>query len=100
MRRPPELFRSADEVGAATLNGYTHVMRRVWKSFQTLIGVLAVRGRPTVYLQYQPMHSRISAPDQRRFWSNGVAPILLHVTPQEVQIYSGLRSPALQGEDV
>ena len=99
-RRPPELFRSADEVGAATLNGYTHVLRRAWKSFPGLVGVLSVRGRPTVYLQQGPDHSRISVPEQRRFWSNGVAPILMRVTPQEVQVYSGLRSPALAAADV
>lgn len=99
-RRPPELFRSADEVGAAALNGYTHVLRRAWKSFDDLVGVLSIRGRPTVYLQYRPDHGRITVPDQRRFWSNGVAPILVRITPQEFQVYSGLRPPALAGEDV
>ncbi len=99
-RGPPELFRSANEVGEATLNGYTHVLRRAWKNFDGLVGVLSVRGRPTVYLQYRPDRGRISAPEQQRFWSNGVAPILVRITSQEVQVYSGLRSPAMAGEDV
>lgn len=99
-RRPPELFRSADEVGSTDINGYTHVLRRAWKCFEDLIGVLSVRGRPTVYLQYRPNQTRISALEQRRFWSNGVAPILMRVTPSEIQVYSSLRSPALDGEDV
>src|SRR5262245_18829071 len=99
-RKPPELFRSIDEVGSARLNGYTHVLRRVWKDFEGLVGVLSVRGRPTVYIQSKPLNGRISEREQRRFWSNGVAPILMRVTPQEVQVYSGLRSPALNGEDV
>src|SRR6266478_7809239 len=90
-RRPPELFRAADEVGSAILNGYTHVLRRAWKSFRDLVGVLSVAGRPTVYLQYRAEHSRISVPEQQRFWSHGVAPILVRVTPEEVQIYSGLK---------
>jgi hypothetical protein len=50
-RKPPELFRSAAEVGSAAINGYTHVLRRAWKNFDNLRGVLSVRGRPTVYLQ-------------------------------------------------
>lgn len=99
-RRPPELFCSAEEVGAATLNGYTHVLRQAWRNFPGLVGVLSVRGRPTVYLQQRPDQGRISAQEQRRFWSNGVAPILVRITPQEIQVYSGLRSPALAGEDV
>lgn len=99
-RRPPELFRSADELSAAPVNGYSHVLRRAWKSFDDLLAVLTVRGRPTVYLQHRYRDGRISLPEQYRFWSNGVAPILVRLTPQEVQVYSGLRSPALADEDV
>lgn len=97
-QRPPELFRSAVEVRYGPLNGYTHVLRRAWKNFSNLIGVLAIRGRPTVYIQERD--GPITMIEQRRFWSNGIAPILLRVTPQEVQIYSSLRPPALSGEDV
>ncbi len=99
-RRPPELFRSAAEVAEAPLNGYSHVLRRAWKDFNPLLGVLNVGARPTVYLQSQADDGPISRPDQRRFWSNGVAPILVRVTPQEVRVYSGLRRPALPDEDV
>src|SRR6516225_3634015 len=81
-RKPPDLFRSIDEVGAAKLNGYTHVLRRVWKDFRGLVGVLTVGGRPTVYIQNHPADGRISEFEQRRFWSNGVAPILMRVTSQ------------------
>ena len=99
-RRPPEFFRSADEVGTAPVSGYSHVLRRAWKSFDGLLGVLTVRGRPTVYLQHRGHDGRISHSDQYRFWSNGVAPILVRLTPQEIRVYSGLRSPALENEDV
>src|SRR5262249_23927593 len=81
-------------------NGYTHVLRRAWKNFDNLFGVMSVRGRPTVYFQGHERDGRISIAEQRRFWSNGVAPILVRFTPQEVQVYSGLRPPALMGEDV
>jgi len=99
-RRPPELFRSAAEAAEAPLNGYSHVLRRAWKDFDPLLGVLNVGGRPTVYLQSQPDDGPISRPAQRRFWSNGVAPILVRVTPQEIRVYSGLRSPALADDEV
>lgn len=99
-RKPPEFFRSYSEVGAAPLNGYTHVLRRVWEIFDGLLGVLSVHGRPTVYFQHQTREGRITLSEQRRFWSNGVAPILVRVTPQEVQVYSGLRPPALDAAEV
>ncbi|MCH7873490.1 MAG: hypothetical protein IID33_17465, partial [Planctomycetes bacterium] len=99
-RGPPDLLRSVAEVRNATLNGYTHVLRRAWKSFDGLLGVLSVRGRPTVYLQYRPRDGRISPEEQRSFWSHGVAPILVRSTPKEIRVYSGLSSPALEGEDV
>jgi hypothetical protein len=99
-RRPPELFRSLIEVADTPVNGYSHVLRRAWKDFDPLLGVLSVGTRPTVYLQGQRDDGPISRPDQRRFWSNGVAPILVRVTPQEVRVYSGLRPPALLDEDV
>lgn len=99
-RGPPDLLRSDAEVGDAPLNGYTHVLRRAWKSFDGLLGVLSVRGRPTVYLQHRTRDGRISPKEQRSFWSHGVAPILVRSTPQEIQVYSGLSSPALEGEDV
>ncbi|MCH8148695.1 MAG: N-6 DNA methylase [Planctomycetes bacterium] len=98
-RRPPDFFRSPSEVGDAPLNGYSHVLRQVWKSFDDILGVLSVHGRPTVYFQHQARDGPITLLEQRRFWSNGVAPILVRVTPLEVQIYSGLRPPALEGED-
>ncbi len=99
-RGPPDFFRSSSEVGAAPLNGYTHILRRVWKSFDGLFGVLSVRGRPTVYLQHRAQEGRITLQEQRQFWSNGVAPLLVRVTPQEVRVYSALRPPALDAAEV
>jgi hypothetical protein len=99
-RRSPELFRSLAEVAAGPLNGYSHVLRRAWKTFDGLSGVLNIEGRPSLYIRTDAEPGRISLREQRRFWSQGVAPMLVRVTPEEVQIYSGLRSPALDGEDV
>jgi len=99
-RKAPELFRSAADIAASPVNGYTHVLRRAWKSFDGLLGVFSVRGRPTLYLQESIDRGRISVREQQRFWSNGVAPMLVRVTPDEVQVYSGLRTPALPGEHV
>jgi hypothetical protein len=99
-RRPPEVFRSGAQVAEGPLTGYSHVLRRAWRSFDRLLGVISVRGRPTVYVQEGEKSDTISFQEQRRFWSHGVAPILVRVTPDFAQVYSGLRTPALVGEDV
>ncbi len=99
-REPPELYRSAADVVIGPVNGYTHTLRRAWKSFDDLVGVLSVQGRPTVYIEECATDDRIGYQEQRRFWSNGVAPILVRVAPREIQVYSGLRPPALADEDV
>src|SRR5262245_303330 len=99
-RGPPEFFRSQDEVKAAALNGYAHILRRAWRNFDGLVGVLSVRGRPTVYVQQRDADGRITVGEQRRFWSNGIAPLLIRATPSEIQVYSALRSPALVPEEV
>lgn len=99
-RQAPDLFRSAAEVAAQRPNGYAHVLRRAWKSFDGLFAVLSVEGRPTIFFQEGSTDTQITLTEQRRFWSHGVAPILVRVTTQEVQVYSGLRSPALKQEDV
>jgi hypothetical protein len=97
---PPELFRSVAEVVSAPLSGYSHVLRRAWKAFDGLEGVLNIDRRPSLYVQRGATPGRISLHEQRRFWSQGTAPLLVRVTAEEVQIYSGLRSPALDGDDV
>src|SRR5437588_418647 len=97
-RRPPELFRSAAEVAEGPLNGYSHVLRRAWKAFDGLAGVLNINDRPSLFIQRAATVGRISRHEQRRFWSQGTAPMLVRVTSEEIQIYSGLRSPALDGE--
>jgi hypothetical protein len=99
-RRPPELFRSLGDVISGPLNGYSHVLRRAWNAFDGLAGVLSIDKRPSLYVQLAPTPGRISLHEQRRFWSQGTAPMLVRITGEEVQIYSGLRSPALDDEDV
>lgn len=99
-RKAPELFLSTDDVAAQPVNGFTHVLRRAWKSFDGLVGVLSVAGRPTLYVQESTKQGRITVREQQRFWSNGVAPMLVRVTPDEVQVYSGLREPARAGDNV
>jgi hypothetical protein len=99
-RAPPDLFRSAAEVMSAPVNGYAHVLRRAWKTFPAMTGIFCAQSRPNLYIQSTGSRGRITLTEQRRFWSQGVAPMLVRVTPEEVQVYSGLRVPALVGEDV
>lgn len=99
-RTAPEVFRSIQEVSGSPINGHTHALRRAWKSFNNLIAVFSIRGRPTLYVQHSPDRQRLNFKEQQKFWSHGVAPMLVRVTPAEIQIYSSLRTPALEGESV
>ncbi|MCK4660754.1 MAG: N-6 DNA methylase, partial [Phycisphaerae bacterium] len=99
-RRPPELFRSDNDVAKAPPSGYTHVLRRTWESFDGLIAVLAVRRRPTVFLQECADNARITARQQQSFWSQGIAPLLVRLSPSDIHVYTGLRTPALDDNDV
>src|SRR3954464_5853235 len=80
-RKPPELFRSPEEVTSSPVNGYAHVLRRTWRSFDNLLGVFSISGRPTLYVQEGSDRRGLTRKEQQRFWSSGIAPMLVRVTP-------------------
>ena len=61
----------------------------------------ASRTAPLLYFKELP---RIEPQEvwglHRRFWNQGLAPVLILITPREVHVYSGLATAPEVGEDV
>jgi hypothetical protein len=72
---------------------HTHVVRRAFDLLR-LDGVLCTQNAPIVYIK---LVSKIRFEDvvalHRRFWNHGGAPVLLVISPNEVQVYSSLTRP-------
>jgi hypothetical protein len=73
---------------------YSHYLRQAWTELG-LSGVLCVDGRPTVYLceagDFTPDEKR----ERHRFaWNQGLVPLLIFVTPNQVEVHSTIKMPA------
>lgn len=97
---PPNLFTNPSQFLGPSTVAQAHAMRRAFEEMK-LSGILCVQKLPVVYFREV---SRISAEGvrdlHRRFWSQGLAPMLALITPTEVFIYSGLILPAQEGQEV
>jgi hypothetical protein len=76
---------------------YAHYLRQAWEELN-LGGVLCVDGRPTVYLCES---KRFSVEQKRKcqifVWNQGLVPLLVFLTPGQVEVHSGVRMPAKPG---
>ena len=76
---------------------YAHYLRQAWSELE-LSGVLCVDGRPTVYLcagaRFTPQQKR-----QRHgyVWNQGLVPLLLFLTPDNVEVHSTVKKPERDG---
>lgn len=98
---PPVFFRSYKEIEEHSgRHPYSHLMRRAWESME-LCGIFCVDRKPTVYFKeverIDPGQIRIL---HRQLWNQGVATLLVVVSPEEVQAYSGLAYPAREQDEV
>lgn len=100
-RRSPEFFDSIEEFNAGTRSiSQAHAMRRAWKDLE-LDGILCINNAPYIYfkevsgINYDQMREL-----HRQIWNQGIAPLLVVVSPTEVQVYSGLALPAREEQDV
>ena len=94
-REPPAFFSSPQEIdqtgSAAPL---PHALRRAFKELQ-LDGILCLEKTPIIYFrQIDQIEPEEVARLHRLFWNQGVAPILVLITPHQVHVYSGLTLPA------
>lgn len=100
-RDPPYFFGEKADLDAISRPvPQAHAMRRAFDSMQ-LDGILLLQNSLMVYFKevakIQPQQMRSL---QRRFWNQGLSPILVVIDPQDVYIYSGLTPPPDDEEDV
>jgi hypothetical protein len=99
-RRPPEFFRSRGQIDATGRVPQAHVLRRAFDGL-ALDGILCRSNAPFLYFKEVP---RIEPQEvwklYRRFWNQGLAPVLILITPGDVHIYSGLAKAPDVAEDV
>lgn len=77
----------------AALLPYSHYLRQAWSEL-SLSGVLCVDERPAVYLcagtRFTPQQKR----ERHRFvWNQGLVPLLIFLTPDQVEVYSAVKKP-------
>lgn len=86
--------RLADIEADPHMIGYVRVLRRAWDEFK-LASVYCVNRVPTLYRVNVPgiVSAKTLRSYHHRFWSQGVASILLVVDEKTVHIFSGLQPP-------
>jgi len=100
-RDPPYFFGEKATLDATSRPvPQAHAMRRAFDSMQ-LDGILLLQNSLAVYFKevakIQPQQMRSL---QRRFWNQGLSPVLVVIDPQDVHIYSGLTPPSDDEEDI
>jgi len=72
---------------------YSHYLRQAWSEVG-LSGVLCVDGRPTVYLCEGTRFTAEQKRARHRFaWNQGLVPLLVFVTPNQVEVHSTVKMP-------
>ncbi|MCP4702216.1 MAG: hypothetical protein GY862_35960 [Gammaproteobacteria bacterium] len=97
---PPVFYRSSAEIAEdAGRPPYSHLMRQAWESMG-LNGIFCVDHKPTVYFKQvkQADSDKIHVFCQQ-FWNQGIAALLVLITPKEALVYSGMNLPAGDQEE-
>jgi len=93
-RTAPQFFRdpsefSQDEGASASIPA----IRRAWTALD-LDGVLCLSGSPLVYFKEFSSHDPVALMKlHEAAWNNGLAPLVVAITPREVRVYSTLALP-------
>jgi SAM-dependent methyltransferase len=78
---------------------YAHYLRQAWTEVG-LSGVLCVDGRPAVYLCEGARFTSEQKRDRQRFvWNQGLVPLLIFLTPNQVEVHSAVKMPEKEPTD-
>jgi SAM-dependent methyltransferase len=78
---------------------YAHYLRQAWNELN-LSGILCVDSRPTVYLCAGSLFSVEQKRQRHRFvWNQGLVPILIFLTPSQLEVHSAIKKPELTKND-
>jgi N-6 DNA Methylase len=76
---------------------YAHYLQQAWAELN-LAGTLCVDRRPTVYLCEGKRFTTAQKRERQRFvWNQGLVPLLVLLTPGQVEVYSGVCKPLKPG---
>jgi hypothetical protein len=97
--RSGSFFANADDLsGQTTVAPHAHVLRRAFGLLK-LDGVLCDQAAPLIYFKRVAQIQADEIRDlHRQFWNHGGAPILVLISPREVQVYSGFARPIAQAD--
>jgi hypothetical protein len=100
-RKPPEFFHHKDDLEkVAASASQAHALRRAFDTMK-LDGIACLDGVPMIYFREM---ARIEAEAVRallrQFWNQGIAPILVLISGDEIHIYSSLAPTVSDVEDV
>lgn len=89
--KPPQLFLSKDEIGPGAPQ--PHALRRAFERL-SLSGVMCLGGNVVAYFkEVKKIKVEQVTALHRQFWNQGLAPILVLIDDDNVQIHSGLVRP-------
>jgi len=72
---------------------YAYYLRQAWNEFD-LSGVLCVDNRPTIYLcEADRFTIEQKREKQRLVWNQGLVPLLIFITPDQVEVHSTVKKP-------
>jgi hypothetical protein len=92
------LSKESDIEKYAVLLPYSHYLRQAWRELN-LAGVLCVEGRPTVYLCEATRFSSKQKRGHHQFtWNQGLVPLLIFLTPNQVEVHSAVKKPERSAE--
>jgi len=93
-RKPPYFFSSVEQLDRATARvPHPLVIRRAFKQLG-IEGVLCQEHGPVIYFrQVERIEPAAIIDLHRSFWNQGIAPILVIISPDDVHVYSGLIPP-------
>lgn len=87
------LTRERDIESQAALLPYSHYLRQAWDEVN-LSGVLCVDGRPTVYICGATRFTTHQKRERHRaVWNQGLVPLLIFLTPDQVEVHSTVKKP-------
>jgi type I restriction-modification system DNA methylase subunit len=97
----PHFFRSEEDIEKqAGIHPYSHFMRRAWETMH-LNGILCIEGKPTVYFkEVDGIDSQNQKECYQKFWNQGLATLLVLISPKEVQVFSSLANPVKEDSDL
>lgn len=92
-REPPYFISSIEQLDDAGAVPQPHALRRAFEQLD-IDGVLCQERSPIIYFRLVKTIDPAQILDlHRSFWNQGIAPILVVVAPNEVQVFSGLMPP-------